>query len=272
MAGVFPSSALTRRIANTTFFFASRATRRRAEVGEHRSHAHSSAPRAEVLRGVTHCADVANVVVHIALVRFFHDRPVSVTKEARSRRLQHSAHDPRERPIHNDVTLRLVRLPHELEDDRVPLHAHVPFEQRRDAERLVLACVTLAAHAKESLADETHHRCGHAIARELPSPLRSPNRASRVCAEGCAQAGARDNTCAARAPRRRARDSDIAFAPSRRSPTPESRVACSWRCVRRATREESACAFMRSSCFLSVIARADWVRDTGSLCACHRDA
>ena len=80
---------------------------------------------------------------------------------------QHRAHDPRERPIDDDVPLLLVRLPLELEDDRVPLHAHVSLEQRRDAERVVLARVALAAHAKKSLADEPHDCRRHAIAREL---------------------------------------------------------------------------------------------------------
>src|SRR2546423_9284770 len=73
------------------------------------------------------------------------------------------------------MPLLLVRLSFESEHDGVPFDAHVSLEQRRDAERPVLARVALAAHAEESLADEPHDRGSNAIARE-----RRPTRDLRV--------------------------------------------------------------------------------------------
>jgi len=61
------------------------------------------------------------------------------------------------------------RLPLELEDDCVPLYVHVALVQRRDAEGVILARVSLAAHAKKPLADEPHDGGRNAIPRELRS-------------------------------------------------------------------------------------------------------
>ena len=138
-----------------------------AQVGEDGGDAYGAAPCTEVLRRVAHARHAAHVVVHVALGEILPLRAVGVAKELRAGRLEHRAHDRREGAVDDDVLLLLVRLPLEVEGDRVLLDVHVALEQRRDAEGVVLARVALAADAEEALADEAHDGGGDAIAREL---------------------------------------------------------------------------------------------------------